>query len=115
MPEIPKCDLNRLAELAMPKFDLFSQDAKVNKWLAEHANLTPERPITPPESMDGRRGRRPKVDPMQLDWNKLSGEENVPVVNRTNQKRVCTPCSFTQLTPDWLGSCELLKSSFLCL
>ena len=87
LSEMPKCDLSRLAELAVPKFDLFSHDAKVNKWLAEHANLTPDRPVSP-EFMDGRRRRRPRVDPMLLDWNKLSGEENVPVVNRLSGKKV---------------------------
>jgi len=90
LSEMPKCDLSRLAELAVPKFDLFSQDAKVNKWLAEHANLTPERPVSP-ELLDGRRRRRPRVDPMLLDWNKLSGDENVTVINRITGKKVCLP------------------------
>jgi hypothetical protein len=87
LAEMPKCDLSRLAELAVPKFDLFSQDAKVNKWLAEHANLTPERPVSP-ELLDGRRRRRPRVDPMLLDWNKLNGDENVTVINRMTGKKV---------------------------
>ena len=87
LSEMPKCDLSRLAELAVPKFDLFSQDAKVNKWLAEHANLTPERPVSP-ELLDGRRRRRPRVDPMLLDWNKLNGDENVTVINRMTGKKV---------------------------
>lgn len=83
---MPKCDLSRLAEVAVPKFDLFSQDAKVNKWLAEHANMTPERPPSP-EFVDRRR-RRPRTDPLMMDWNKLNGEENVPVIHRTNGKKV---------------------------
>lgn len=85
---MPKCDLSRLAEIAVPKFDLFSQDAKVNKWLAEHANVAPERPPSP-EFVDRRR-RRParSADPLMMDWNKLSGEENVPVIHRQNGKKV---------------------------
>jgi len=78
--------LGRLAEIAVPKFDLFSHDAKVNKWLAEHANMTPERPPSP-EFVDRRR-RRPRTDPLMLDWNKLSGEENVPVIHRVSGKKV---------------------------
>lgn len=87
LSEIPKYDLSKLAEMAVPKFDLFSQDAKVNKWLAEHANLTPERPPSP-DFMDGRRRRRPRVDPLLLDWNKLNGDENVTVIHRVNGKKV---------------------------
>lgn len=87
LSEMPKCDFSRLAELAVPKFDLFSQDAKVNKWLAEHANLTPERPVSP-ELLDGRRRRRPRVDPMLLDYNKLTGDEHVTVINRITGKKV---------------------------
>lgn len=87
LPEIPKYDLSKLAEMAVPKFDLFSQDAKVNKWLAEHADFPPERPPSP-EFMDGRRRRRPRVDPLLLDWNKLNGDENVTVIHRVNGKKV---------------------------
>jgi hypothetical protein len=89
--EMPKCDLGRLAEIAVPKFDLFSHDAKVNKWLAEHANMTPERPVSP-EFVDRRRGRRPRAESGSssgmTDWNKLSGEETVPVVHRASGKKV---------------------------
>jgi hypothetical protein len=99
---MPKCDLSRLAEIAVPKFDLFSQDAKVNKWLAEHANVAPERPPSPDfvdrngggnsgasGSSRGRRNRAPRpADPLMMDWNKLSGDENVPVVHRQSGKKV---------------------------
>lgn len=40
------------------------------------------------QSGDRRRGRRPKVDPAMLDPMKLTGEENVSVVNRVTGKRV---------------------------
>jgi len=34
------------------------------------------------------RRRRPRVDPTLLDWKKLTGEENVSVINRTTGKKV---------------------------
>lgn len=40
------------------------------------------------KASDKRRGRRPKVDPTMLDPMKLTGEENVSVVNRITGKRV---------------------------
>lgn len=48
--------------------------------------MTPERPPSP-EFVDRRR-RRPRADPLMMDWNKLSGEENVPVIHRINGKKV---------------------------
>lgn len=36
------------------------------------------------------RRRRPRVDPTLLDWKKLTGEENVSVINRTTGKKVST-------------------------
>ena len=35
-----------------------------------------------------RRGRKPKVDPAFLDVDKLTGEENVSVINRLTGKKV---------------------------
>lgn len=37
------------------------------------------------------RRRRPRVDPTLLDWKKLTGEENVSVVNRETGKKVSRP------------------------
>lgn len=34
------------------------------------------------------RRRRPRVDPTLLDWKKLTGEENVSVINRITGKKV---------------------------
>ena len=34
------------------------------------------------------RRRRPRVDPSLLDWKKLTGEENVSVINRLTGKKV---------------------------
>lgn len=34
------------------------------------------------------RRRRPRVDPTLLDWKKLTGEENVAVINRETGKKV---------------------------
>ena len=34
------------------------------------------------------RRRRPRVDPTLLDWKKLTGEENVSVINRETGKKV---------------------------
>lgn len=34
------------------------------------------------------RRRRPRVDPTLLDWKKLTGDENVSVINRMSGKKV---------------------------
>lgn len=38
--------------------------------------------------MSAPRRRRPRVDPTLLDWKKLTGEENVSVINRMTGKKV---------------------------
>ena len=37
---------------------------------------------------DGRRRRRPRIDPTKLDLDTVTGEENVAVVNRETSKRI---------------------------
>ena len=39
-------------------------------------------------AMDGRRKRRPRVDPYKLDLDNLTGDENVSVINRETGKKV---------------------------
>ncbi|PSN41757.1 hypothetical protein C0J52_08864 [Blattella germanica] len=58
----------------------------VNKWLAEQTALNPEQPLTT-DYLAPRR-RRPRVDPSLLDWKKLTGEENVSVINRLTGKKI---------------------------
>lgn len=41
------------------------------------------------------RRRRPRVDPTLLDWKKLTGEENVSVINRTTGKKVNFKINYT--------------------
>ncbi|CAG0889163.1 unnamed protein product [Darwinula stevensoni] len=82
-----------------------SKEAKVNRWLAEQLHITPDRPSSPSSWLDGSRrsmaspgltgnnttsavGRRPRVDPNALDWNRLTGEENVAVINRLTGKKI---------------------------
>ena len=59
---------------------------QVNKWLAEQTALMPEQPLT--SDYLAPRRRRPRVDPSLLDWKKLTGEENVSVINRLTGKKV---------------------------
>lgn len=40
------------------------------------------------EPLERKRGRRPRVDPMLLDPTKLTGDENVSVINRLTGKKV---------------------------
>lgn len=42
----------------------------------------------PADFLAAPRRRRPRVDPTLLDWKKLTGEENVSVINRTTGKKV---------------------------
>lgn len=58
---------------------------QVNKWLAEHH--TPEQSLSA-DFLTAPRRRRPRVDPTLLDWKKLSGDENVSVINRETGKKV---------------------------
>ena len=46
------------------------------------------------ESIDGRRKRRPRVDPAKLDMSQITGEENVSVINRETGKKVSTKSDF---------------------
>jgi chromodomain-helicase-DNA-binding protein 7 len=59
---------------------------QVNKWLAEQTALMPEQPLT--SDYLAPRRRRPRVDPSLLDWKKLTGDENVSVINRLTGKKV---------------------------
>ena len=59
---------------------------KVNKWLAEQSGVMPEQPLSA-DFLTPRR-RRPRVDPTLLDWKKLTGEENVSVINMMTGKKV---------------------------
>lgn len=60
---------------------------KVNKWLAEQNALMTDQPMSS-DFLSAPRRRRPRVDPTLLDWKKLTGEENVSVINRTTGKKV---------------------------
>ena len=60
---------------------------QVNKWLSEQAALLPEAAGLGADFLPRR--RRPRVDPTLLDWKKLTGEENVSVINRLTGKKVC--------------------------
>lgn len=60
---------------------------QVNKWLAEQTSMIPEQSLGA-DFMSAPRRRRPRVDPTLLDWKKLTGEENVSVINRMTGKKV---------------------------
>lgn len=47
----------------------------------------PEQPLCA-DFLSAPRRRRPRVDPTLLDWKKLTGEENVSVINRLTGKKV---------------------------
>jgi chromodomain-helicase-DNA-binding protein 7 len=59
--------------------------SQVNKWLAEQSGLMNEQLTA---DFLARR-RKPRQDPSIMDWKKVTGEENVPVVNRITGKKVC--------------------------
>lgn len=65
----------------------FSQESKVNKWLAEQNALMTDQQMSA-DFLSVPRRRRPRVDPTLLDWKKLTGEENVSVINRTTGKKL---------------------------
>ncbi|CAG5096911.1 Similar to CHD7: Chromodomain-helicase-DNA-binding protein 7 (Homo sapiens) [Cotesia congregata] len=67
------------------KISSYSHEAKVNKWLAEQTAISEQLGA---EYLNTPRRRRPRVDPSLLDWKKLTGEENVAVVNRLTGKKV---------------------------
>lgn len=68
-------------------FNLIVCILKVNKWLAEQNALMTDQPMSA-DFLSAPRRRRPRVDPTLLDWKKLTGEENVSVINRTTGKKV---------------------------
>lgn len=60
----------------------------MNKWLADQtALMSPEQAVST-DYLNAARRRRPRVDPTLLDWKKLTGDENVSVINRTTGKKV---------------------------
>lgn len=77
-------DINKVAEYSS-KVGSYSHEAKVNKWLAEQTAMSEQLSA---EYLNAPRRRRPRVDPSLLDWKKLTGEENVAVINRLTGKKV---------------------------
>lgn len=71
------------------KVNTYSHEAKVNKWLAEQNIALAEQPLGA-DYLSTRR-RRPRVDPTLLDWKKLTGDENVSVINRVTGKKLTGP------------------------
>lgn len=59
----------------------------MNKWLAEQSSGVGASEGLSTADFLARR-RRPRVDPTLLDWKKLTGEENVSVINRLTGKKV---------------------------
>lgn len=78
-------DINKVADFSS-KVNSYSHEAKVNKWLAEQNSLVPDQPLS--ADYLSRRRSRTRVDPSLLDWKKLTGEEQVPVINRLTGKPV---------------------------
>lgn len=81
-------DINKAADFST-KVNSFSHEAKVNKWLAEQNAALAEQPLGS-DYLNPRR-RRPRVDPTLLDWKKLTGDENVSVINRVTGKKLTGP------------------------
>ena len=75
-------DINKVTDY---KTGSYSHEAKVNKWLAEQTAMNEQLSA---EYLNAPRRRRPRVDPSLLDWKKLTGEENVAVINRITGKKV---------------------------
>lgn len=78
-------DINKVADFSS-KVNSYSHEAKVNKWLAEQNSLLPDQTLS--ADYLARRRPRPRFDPSLLDWKKLTGEEQVPVINRLTGKPV---------------------------
>lgn len=76
-------------ETGFGKVNSYSHEAKVNKWLAEQSAVLAEQPLGA-DYLAPRR-RRPRVDPSLLDWKKLTGDENVSVINRVTGKKLTGP------------------------
>ena len=51
------------------------------------ALMSPEQTLNA-DYLNTARRRGPRVDPTLLDWKKLTGDENVSVINRTTGKKV---------------------------
>lgn len=79
-------DISKVADFSS-KVNSYSHEAKVNKWLAEQSAVAAEQPGLGADYLAPRR-RRPRVDPSLLDWKKLTGEENVSVINRATGKKL---------------------------
>ncbi|KAL5021350.1 hypothetical protein ScPMuIL_000505 [Solemya velum] len=68
----------------------------IERWLEENPGYIVDRPDITEEELamesqelpEKRRGRRPRLDPALLDYEKLSGEENVSVINRLTGKKI---------------------------
>lgn len=67
----------------------------LDKWLDDHPGFMVDRPDNfededsfLEEPLERKRGRRPRVDPMLLDPTKLTGDENVSVINRLTGKKI---------------------------
>ena len=85
--------LNKLPDFLLQKLDAYSHtpphELKVSKWLADQQGITPERPASPDaDFLDAKRRRKPRINPALLDWNQLSGDENVSVINRLTGKKI---------------------------
>lgn len=76
-------NMNKVADYSA-NIGSYSHEAKVNKWLAEQTMSEQ----LGAEYLSAPRRRRPRVDPSLLDWKKLTGEENVAVINRLTGKKV---------------------------
>lgn len=81
-------DINKVADFSS-KVNSYSHEAKVNKWLAEQNAALAEQPLS--SDYLAPRRRRPRVDPTLLDWKKLTGDENVSVINRVSGKKLTGP------------------------
>ncbi|KAG8231203.1 hypothetical protein J437_LFUL010900 [Ladona fulva] len=93
-------DLGKVADFS--RMGSYSHEAKVNKWLAEQTSMLPERSHSSMgqhssgsssaaqvvDLQSSMRRRRPRIDPSLLDWKKLSGEENISVINRVTGKKI---------------------------
>lgn len=81
-------DISKVADYSS-KVNSYSHEAKVNKWLAEQNVALTEQPLN--ADYLAQRRRRPRVDPTLLDWKKLTGDENVSVINRVTGKKLTGP------------------------
>jgi len=91
--EAQMTDLNKLQEV-LGHLGGNPADAKVQKWLADHMGVTPERPLTPGSSATAT-SKRPSstssssAGPGWMEWmSRLSGEEHVTVFNRSTGKKL---------------------------